>query len=333
MAGVFKEAGRLQGKYFSLLAPFIFAFVLPMALVQLLEVLGLAWGAAGQNPFLPPGPHPGASHGHRFLLPRDDPAPPTPSGRALLLMLAVGIVMWLLGSLAVASFCKTVESIYSEQEEDPSVIKSIFKSLPGAIFRLLVTSVWVFLLMLATICTITLPFILLSLLFQNNQNVLLIFAILQQVFLAIAVTILGFMFLLSQEVAVLEPENYGLAALKRSSKLVQEKFLAALTLFVVSSVVGGSLSNMSNMVATQLATGKLPPWTVYILAVLFLILYLAFMVYVLLVTVVLYFSSKVKYDANQPGSLPVDNPYTPLVVVSKLLCQLLVCNALSLNSL
>lgn len=58
---IFKEGGRLFGKYFSLLAPFIFAFVLPTAVIQLLEVFGIAWVAAGMNPFLPPGPH---SHGH-----------------------------------------------------------------------------------------------------------------------------------------------------------------------------------------------------------------------------------------------------------------------------
>jgi len=306
VGGVFKEAGRLQLKYFSLLAPFIFAFVLPTALLQLLEVLGLAWWAVGQNPFLPPGPHPGS-----FLAP--PPLPPTPSGRAILIMLAVGVVIWLLGSLAVASVCKAVQYIYAEREEDPSVIKSIFASLPGAIFRLLVTTVWVILLMLVTIFTVSLPFALLALHFKHTP----ILPILQQVFVSVAVTILGFLFLLSQEVAVLEPANYGLAALKRSAKLVEEKLLAALTLYAVSVLVGVLLSNVSNLVASKLATGKLPPWTVYILAVVLALLYLAFMVYVLLVTVVLYFSSKVKYDGEE-GSLPVDNPYTPLVVVSQL---------------
>ena len=63
VAGVFMEAGRLFKKYFTLLAPFMFAFVLPTALIQLLEVFGVAWWAAGQNPFLPPGPHP---FGHVF---------------------------------------------------------------------------------------------------------------------------------------------------------------------------------------------------------------------------------------------------------------------------
>lgn len=52
MLAVFKEAGRLLEKYFSLIAPFIFAFVLPTAVIQLMEVFGLAWWASGQDPFL-----------------------------------------------------------------------------------------------------------------------------------------------------------------------------------------------------------------------------------------------------------------------------------------
>jgi hypothetical protein len=305
VGGVLKEAGRLQVRYFSLLAPFIFAFVLPTAILQLLEVLGLAWWAAGQNPFLPPGPH--------HLVTAAPPTPPAPSGRAVLISLAVGIVMWLLSSLAVASIAKAVEKVYRNQEDDPSTIKSVFGSLPGAIYRLLVTSIWVLLLTIATIFTISLPFFLLGLLFKNNKHVLEVFAIVVQVLVSVGVTILGFLFMLSQEVAVLEPDHYGLTALKRSSKLVQEKFLAALTLFALSIVVGSLLSSLSNLVASKVAGDKLPLWAGYILAVLFAVVYLLFMVYVLLATIVLYFSSRAKYDGEQ-DSLPTDNPYTPLVV-------------------
>lgn len=301
--GVLKEAGRLQVRYFGLLAPFIFAFVLPTAILQLLEVLGLAWWAAGQNPFLPPHP----------LVTAAPPTPPAPSWREGLIWLAVSIVMWLLSSLAVASIAKAVEKVYRNQEDDPSTIKSVFGSLPGAIYRLLVTSIWVLLLTIATIFTISFPFFLLSMLFKNNQHVLEVLAIVAQVLVSVGVTILGFLFMLSQEVAVLEPDHYGLAALKRSSKLVQEKFLAALTVLALSIVVGSLLSSLSNLVASKVAGHKLPLWAGYILAVLFALVYLLFMVYVLLATIVLYFSSRAKYDGEH-DSLPTDNPYTPLVV-------------------
>lgn len=297
VGAVFKEGGRLQVRYISLLAPFIFAFILPTALLQLLEILGLAWWVAGQSPYLPPGPHP-----HNILAP--PPLPPAPSGRDYLILLAASFVLWLLTSLAVASISKVVEYIYSDQEDYPSVISSIFKSLPGAILRLLVTSVWVVLLTFLTVFTVSIPFVILGLVFKHAT----IIPILQSVFVTIAVTILGFLFLLSQEVAVLEPENYGLKALKRSAKLVEEKLLVALALFIFSFVIGALLSNGSNWVASTLATGKLPPWTAYILAVVFVLLYLLFIVYALLVTLVLYFSSKVKYDGDE-SSLPIDNSY------------------------
>jgi hypothetical protein len=315
---IFREGGRLFGRYIGLLSPFIFAFLLPTALIQLLELFGLAWWASGQSPFIPPGPHP-HSFASKISVGVDgyNPPPPPPvTERTILIMFAVGILMWLLASLAVASICKAVEYIYAEQEENPFVIKSIFSSLPGALFRLFVTSIWVFLLTLATIITVSLPFYLLALVFKQAP----ILALLQQVFLSVSLTILGFMFLLSQEVAVLEPAHYGLSALKKSAKLVQEKFLPALTLFALTIVVGGLLSRLSTFIgASYFDSGKLPLWAVYVLAVIFAVLYLVFLVYVLLVTVVLYFSSKLKYDAEE-GSLPEflhssnENPYAPLVV-------------------
>lgn len=226
------------------------------------------------------------------------------------IMLAVGLVMWLLASLAVASIAKAVQYIYSDND-DESAVSSIFKSLPSALFRLFMTSLWIFLLTLATIFTVSLPFYLLEKLFHHAS----LFATMQSVFLSVALTILSFLFLLSQEVAVLEPENYGLAALKKSSKLVQEKFLAALILFLVSVGVGAALSKLSTSAGSF--SGKLPQWAMYLLAVLLGLLYLAYMVYILLTTVVLYFSSKLQYDAEDE-SLPQyrggDNPYTPLVV-------------------
>ena len=247
------------------------------------------------------------------------PLPPPPSGGALLVMLAVGILMWLLVSLAVASIAKTVEYIYAEQDEDPAVIKSTFKSLPQALWRLFVTFVWIFLLTLAAIFAVSLPFYIIAWLFNHKHAQL--FNTLQQILLSVALTVLGFLFLLSQEVAVLEPDNYGLAALKKSAKLVQEKFLASLIIFLVSIGVGTLLSRLSNIARTYPAIGRWPHWTIYVCAILLALLYLAFMVYMLLVTIVLYFSSKLQYDAEDE-SLPEfrsrsgGNPYTPLVVVS-----------------
>jgi len=227
--------------------------------------------------------------------------------------------MWLLISLAVAAISKAVAYIYSNNEEDPSVTKSIFKSLPGALFRLFITTLWVILITVVLVFVVSLPFHLLMLIFKTKLNPRVI-TILNAVFVYIALLILGFVFLVAQEVAVLEPSNYGLAALKRSFKLVQAKLPAAIIFFLVNIIVAGLLSKLTRMATFFPATGKLPFWTVYIFAVVLALLYLVFWVYFLLVAIVLYFASKLKYDADEQH-LPVrsgeDNPYTPLVVPSE----------------
>jgi hypothetical protein len=45
--------------------------------------------------------------------------------KGFFVLLAVGVLLWLLAGLAVASISKAVQYIYSE-EEDPSAVKSIF---------------------------------------------------------------------------------------------------------------------------------------------------------------------------------------------------------------
>lgn len=234
----------------------------------------------------------------------------------MLIGAAMFILMWLLTTLAVAAISKVVAYIYSSNEEDPSVTKSIFKSLPGAVFRLFITTLWVLLITFVTAFVVSLPFHLLMHIFKTSLNPR-IMMILNEVFVFIALLVLGFVFLVAQEVAVLEPSNYGLAALKRSFQLVQAKLPASIIFFLVNIVVGGLLSKLTRIATFFPATGKLPFWTVYIFAVVLAVLYLLFWVYFLMVALVLYFASTLKVDADHQY-LPVrtgeDNPYTPLVV-------------------
>lgn len=250
-------------------------------------------------------PAPTPPHHHPHILP-------------LLIAAAVGILTWLLISLAVAAISRVVAYIYSDNEEDPSVTKSIFKSLPGALYRLFITTLWVILITAVAVFVVSLPFHLLMLIFKTKLNPRIV-GIVNAVFVYLVLLLLGFTFLLAQEIAVLEPSNYGLAALKRSSKLVQAKLPAALIFFLVNIIAAGLLSKLTNLAFFLPATGKLPFWTVYIFAPLIALLYLLFWVYFLLVALVLYFASKLKFEADDQY-LPVrsgeDNPYTPLVVVS-----------------
>lgn len=247
------------------------------------------------------------------------PPHPHPPIAPLLIGLAIAIVVWLLISLAVAAISKAVAYIYSNNEEDPSVINSIFKSLPQALYRIFITTLWVILFTIVTVFVVSLPFHLLMLIFKKKINPRII-AIINHVCVDIALLVLGFAFLLAQEIAVLEPANYGLAALKKSWKLVQAKLPAALIFFLVNVIVGGLLSKLTKFAIFFPVTGKVPYWTVYIFGIILAVLYLAFTVYFLLVAIVLYFSSKVKSDADAqylPVNTSEDNPYTPLVVPSE----------------
>lgn len=233
-----------------------------------------------------------------------DPPPPHPPVLARILLAAVAILMWALVSLAVAAISNIVHYIYANHDEDPTVIKSIFKSLLGALFRLFITLLWVFPITVIVVVAVSIPLRLWALVFKPKDLVdFFILGWLQHIFVAIALLVLGFLFLLAHEVAVLEPENYGLEALKRSSKLVKAKLSAALTLFIVSSIIWALLSKISSVAAIFPTFGKLPHWTVYHFAVLLALLYLAFWTYIITVTAVLYFSSKAKY-ATEEESLP-----------------------------
>ena len=60
---IFKEGGRLIGKYIALLYPFILAFYLPAVVIQFLEILGVSWLFTHHKHHPHPHPHP---HHHHF---------------------------------------------------------------------------------------------------------------------------------------------------------------------------------------------------------------------------------------------------------------------------
>jgi hypothetical protein len=238
---------------------------------------------------------------------------------------AVAVLIWLLVSLAVAGIAKAVAYVYSNQrEEDPAVVRSIFRSLPEALYRLFITTLWLILLTALTAFVVSLPFKLLHLVLSHKHHQAhRILALLNALFLSLALLLLAFVFLLAQEVAVLEPQNYGLAALKKSWRLVKSKLPAALLFFLTYLVVAGGLDKLTRFCVFLAASGKLPFWTVYVFAPVFALLYLLVTVYFLVAAVVLYFACKLKWEIEDGGYLPVnssdvgDNPYTPLVVPSE----------------
>jgi len=106
-----------------------------------------------------------------------------------------------------------------------------------------------------------------------------------------------------------------LAALWKSRKLVRSKLGVSLVFFLVNIVLGGVVSRLAKAVVLLPATIKLPFWTVYLFSVVWAVIYLAFLVYLLVVAVVLYLSTKLKFEPNGEY-LPVNTRKEYPVVVS-----------------
>ena len=67
------------------------------------------------------------------------PPHPHPPLAPLFVAAAIVVVVWVLISLAIASISKAIAYIYSNDEEDPAIVKSIFKSLPKSLYRIFIT--------------------------------------------------------------------------------------------------------------------------------------------------------------------------------------------------
>jgi hypothetical protein len=252
------------------------------------------------------------SHGHSPAAPPLPPPPPLP---ILIGAVVAAILLWVLFSLAVAAFSKLVEYIYSDTEEDDHITSKVFKSLPHALLRLFITSLWALLATVLLTIAISIPFGLLTALIHPENPV--IFFLLNSLPQVIGLLVLSLLLMLAQIVAVLEPEHYGLAALKKSTHLVKTKVVTALLIILLSSVVGFVISQVVALVSVGGDKGKIPFWTVPIFWIIVGVAFLAWTVYIVLATIVLYFSCKTELEA-QNGGLPdytsnSGNPYAPLV--------------------
>jgi hypothetical protein len=255
------------------------------------------------------------SHGDAPCAPPFPPLPPPPP-LPIVIAAVVGLILgWVLISLAVASFSKLVEYIYSDTEADDTITSKVFKSLPHALLRLFITGLWALLATVLLTVAISIPFGLLTALIHPKSS--LIFFLLNSLPQMIGLLVLNLLLMLAQQIAVLEPENYGLAALKKSTHLVKSKVVTALLILLLSGVVVFVIDQLVMLVAVGGVKGKIPFWTVPIFWIIIGVADLAWIVYIFLATIVLYFSCKTEFEA-QNGGLPdyttnSGNPYTPLV--------------------
>jgi hypothetical protein len=232
------------------------------------------------------------------------------------------LVSYVLGMLYAAASTYTVAYIYSNEDvesDDESMTKKVFKLLPHALFRIFVTQLWAFLVVFPPMIACSfLSLLIIVLVFSAGFIGAKVF------FYAVnaVVIIVGFgfsfsfsiVFVLVVYIAVLEPEKYGRAALKQTTKYVKGR-----AGIIFGGLVLNSLSGLA-YAPLQPVIGKagVPVWVKILVAILVSVLSSVITAYIGLVAVVTYFVCKSSFEADLPefqrGSniSSVENPYEPI---------------------
>lgn len=202
--------------------------------------------------------------------------------------------------LLLGAWTYVVAYIYSDNyiEADPnSIVKRVFKLLPSALFRMVVTGLWFFLLTFVG-CLVTIGLSVVLILIQagvgpppHNPN--WIFVITYTLFeILLFVCILHFA--LSDSVAVFEPQNYGREALSKSFKLVKEGSgrLTAFSILVLKALSVALLSLPLQQFQLGVADGTLPLWKELLYGFLLVIVSSAITTYFGVCLILVYFVCK-----------------------------------------
>jgi hypothetical protein len=188
--------------------------------------------------------------------------------------------------LQIASIAYCVDFIYKGNDNpEAKPVQEIFKRLPGALFRIFVTSLWVFLLILC----IDVLFVADHILWVHFFPSYMIYIMLLHSILAIGVSlIVSILFMFSNIISTLELGCYGRPALKQSFILVTQNKCRVLGIFVVQSLIG------SIVLAVAFFVSRLDPlhWTKPLGYVCLFLVYLIVTLYSLVLQYVLYFSCK-----------------------------------------
>jgi len=231
----------------------------------------------------------------------------------------------LLETLGLGAVAYIVAYIYStvDSDDDRFIAQKVFKSLPHAFLRMWVTQLWVVLVMLLLyVFSFTMAGILYAIMSVaagwSDPPVILLTSLILLPVLAGSI-FLVIMFAFAQFIAVLEPENYGREALKRSTKMARAGRAGTIVaVFLIIITCSGVLMSP----AQAIATGTLPLWEESTLIAFIGILNSVFGVYFGVVSVVMYFVYKSRFDAVS-SSIPVfkrsmstdsaENPSNPLI--------------------
>jgi hypothetical protein len=202
--------------------------------------------------------------------------------------------------LQIASIAYCVDFVYKGNDNpEAKPVQEIFKRLPGALFRIVVTSQWVSLLILCIEVLFVADYFLCVLFLPSY----IIYIMLLDFTLLIGVSlIVSILFMFSNIISTLELGCYGRPALKQSFILVTQNKSRVLGIFVVQFLIG------SIVLAVGFFVSRLDPlhWTKPLGYICLFLVYLIVTVYSLVLQYVLYFSCKHLENATTKNYMALD---------------------------
>ncbi|KAG0580075.1 hypothetical protein KC19_4G145100 [Ceratodon purpureus] len=308
VVGICKEAALLLRKHIRLFLPFYLAFLLPGSLLS-----------SFSNVFLVAVPHPYTSFIKAAYTTAQGGEVDADGQPSLILLQTLSLLAVILFSLAGAAFAYIVEYVYSDADtasDDDSITKKICKLLPHALFRNLVTYLWMFLaLLLLSFACVLYAFILNAIVTAirgGPSGPTPAFFLYMAVPYVISTLMVSTIFALAQLISVLEPKKYGRAALKQSTKYARGREATIFCILILSMAIGLSIGYYP----TRTISTGVTLWKKIIQTIIISIFSSVVSAYFGTVQVVMYFVCKSNSEAVLPefqhrSNVPAaENPYS-----------------------
>jgi len=292
--GILKESARVIQKHVKLLLPFVLTFNVPLSIY-----VAISWGS--KFPFdIGPAIHAPSLMQTSFTVTAIQQLVTNANPPNIAVTLVTGLFQALFVWLQIASIGYCVDFVYKGNDNpEAEPVQEIFKRLPGAVFRIFVTNLWVFLLILCNDVLFVADYILCVQFFPSYMIYILLFH--STLFLGVSL-IFSILFMFSNIISTLELGCYGRPALKQSFILVTQNKCRVLGIFVVQFLIG------CIVLAVGFFVSRLDPlhWTKPLGYICLFLVNLISAVYSLVLQYVLYFSCKHLENATTNNYMALD---------------------------
>jgi hypothetical protein len=280
--GILKEAARVIKKHVRLLLPFVLTFTVPISIC-----VAISWGS--KFPYIldiSPAIHTRSRMRTSFTVTVIQQLVTNANPLNIAGTLAGVLLGVLFAWLQIASIAYCVHFIYKGTDNpEAKPVQETLRRLPGAVFRIFVTSLWVFLFVLCIDVLFVVDYILCVHLFPSYMIYIMVldYTLLTGVSLIVAI-----LFMFSKIISTLELGCYGRPALKQSFILVTQNKCRVLGIFVVLFLIS------CIVLAVGFFVSRLHPlhWTKRLGYICLFLVFLISTVYSLVLQTVLYFSCK-----------------------------------------